>query len=106
MAKPVSLEEIQKSAPRNVSVSTSDIEISGTRLNQSRRKFFSIIPLTAGVIVTITYGEQAAVQNAGFVIGQYQSVTGSDDVNNPCWQGPIHVVASAAGTVSIVEVFE
>lgn len=104
--QPVTDAEIELSTPRTVSVSTTSTELSPTRLGRTRRTSFLIVPLTAGVTVTITKGEQDAVANQGYVLTQNQPYVEATSEGFLCYQGALQVVASSAGSVSIVEVFE
>lgn len=103
----VTEEEIELSAPQTLTVGTSDVEISATRLGKTRRTFFSIVPLTAGATITLTFGDSPAVANKGVVLSANQPYIETDDPGAPCYQGAIHAISSAPGSsVAIVERFE
>lgn len=102
----VTLEDIDGALPRTVSVSATAAELSATRLGRKRRTQIIIVPLTAGVTVTITKGDSTAVANAGIVLTANQAFVEADDGGFKCWQGAIQVVASGAGSVAINETFE
>lgn len=85
-------------------VGATEIEVSPTRLGRSRRVQFILTNLSA-VTVTLTKGDSAAVANKGIILAQNQTYIESDDGGYNCWQGAFRVVASGAGTVSIVESF-
>lgn len=106
MGKIIEYEEIDLSSPRTVSVSGTAAELSSSRLGLQRRTFFSIIPLTAGVTVTISFGDQTAVALQGISLIQNQPFSMSDSEEFKCWQGAIQVVASGAGNVAVTEIFE
>lgn len=107
MASPVTLSEIELSTPQLLAVSGTQTTLSASRLGKSRRTFLSIIPLTAGVEVTISFGEQDAIINAGLVLKQSQPFIQSLDVNERgVYQGEIKAIASNIGQVAFVEMFE
>jgi len=112
MAYIVQEKDIEPTTPSLLSVGATEVTLSATRLGRSRRSFFSIIPLTPGMSVTISYGEQTAVLNAGIPLIQNQplfaSLTGTNPAM-PCegvYQGEIKAIANIAGTVAFVEVFD
>lgn len=97
----------QQSGGSTVAVSGTSTEILGSRVGFSkRRKSFTIVPTTAGVIVTVVKGDVPAVALSGIVMQQYQIMTESSSEGYVCFQGPIQAVASAAGAVAISEDFE
>lgn len=106
MAHIVTYDEIDLSSPRTVSVSATSTTVSTSRLNLPRRTSFFLVPLTAGVTVTVTKGDGAAVANAGIVLIQNQAYLESDSEGFLCWQGAIQAIASGNGSVAVVEVFE
>lgn len=101
----VQLSEIELAAPRSVAVSSTEAEISPTRLGRTRRTSLFIVPTSAGVVVTISKGDLPAVQNAGYVLQQGQAYVEADGDNFNCYQGAVHAVSSAGGNIAIVEVF-
>ena len=107
MPRPVTNDEIELASPQLLSVSGTASTLSATRLGRAKRTFFSIIPVTAGVTVTIVFGEQIAVVNAGVPVGNGQAFTQSLDSNGRgVFQGAIQAIASGAGSVALTETFE
>ena len=98
--------EQQLANPRSVAVSAADVELAPDRQNKNRRVMISITPITAGVTVTVTYGDGAAVMNAGQVLQPNQTMVASSDAGSSCWQGAIHAIASGAGSCAVLEQFE
>jgi len=106
MAAVVEYNEIDLSAPRTVSVTATAAQLSNSRLGLPRRTSFSIIPLSAGVTVTVAKGDAPAVVNEGIVLIQNQAYIESDSDGYNCWQGAIQIVASGNGSVAVTEVFQ
>jgi hypothetical protein len=102
----VTFEDIQLGTPRIVDVSATAAQLSASRLGASARKIFYIVPLTAGVIVTISPVEQTATALKGFVLTQYQPYIEARSAGYEPYQGAWQVVASGAGQISVVEVFD
>lgn len=86
-----------------VSVSGTSVPIMSLVPSGAIRTQFAIIPLSAGVTVTIAKGDQAAVANAGIVLIQNQPYVEATDGGYICWQGPVQIVASGAGSVAVME---
>lgn len=103
---PVTDRDIEVSTPSTVSVSATASTLSATRLGRAPRSFFSIIPLSAGVTVTVTFGDSPAVANAGLVLSTNQPYLEAKGDNFIPYQGTINIVASGAGTVAYVERFD
>lgn len=112
MAYIVQNEDIENTTPQLLSVSGTASTLSNTRLGRARRTFFSIIPITAGVTVTIVLGDSAPVATQGIVLIQNQPFSQSldnDNLGEPCkgvFQGTIQAIASGAGQVAFVEIFD
>lgn len=106
MGSIVTIDDINGSNPRTVSVNVTSVELTPSRLAKNRRKQLIVTNLTAGVTVTITKGDGDAVANNGIVLSQNQSYIEATDSGFACYQGPYQVVASGAGTVAISEDFE
>lgn len=108
MADVVTYDEIERTAPRTVSISGTAIELSATRLGLKRRKSFVLVPTTAGVTATIIKGGEfgSGAVLAGIPLGANQLYGEADSDNFNCWQGPINVIASGAGAISISETFD
>ena len=103
---PVTDKEINSVTPELITVGASEVVLSDTRLGKSRRIFYSIVPVTAGVICTITFGDAPAVALTGLPLGQYQPLIDcAGDTYQP-YQGTIKCIASAGGQISIMERFE
>ena len=93
----------------SASVSGTDAEILPTRLGKSLRIGLTITPLTAGVTVNVSLGDSPATTTKGFQLqpGQVfnQSANNAQEATQTVWQGPVHAIATGAGTVAIVEQF-
>jgi len=72
----------------------------------TRRTAFTIVPLSAGVTVTVALGDVPAVADAGIVLSANQPYSESSDGGFECWQGAVQIVASGAGNVAIRETLE
>ena len=107
MAIPVELSDIENTSPQLLSVSGTASTLSQTRLGKAKRSFFSIIPITAGVTVTVVLGDSSPAVTQGIVLIQNQPFVQSLDINGKgVYQGPIQAIASGAGSVAFVELFE
>lgn len=107
MGLPVQLSEIENTAPQLLSVSGTASVLSATRLGRARRVFFSVIPITAGVTVTIVLGGSTPAVNQGIPLIQNQPFSQCLDVNGRgVFQGEIQAIASGAGQVAFTEIFE
>lgn len=89
-----------------VSVSGTSTELCATRLGRSRRVALVLTPLTAGVTVSISFGDQAAILNQGMILNQSQPYAEADSEGFNCWQGAIQAIASGAGSVAVLERYE
>lgn len=99
--------EIEKTTPQLLTVAATAITASATRLGLKRRSFFSIIPITAGVTVTVVFGDSIAVANQGIPLSANQPFSQSLDTNGRgVFQGTIQLIASGAGQVAFTETFE
>lgn len=101
----VTYDEIDLSSSRSVSVSGTEGELSPSRLGRKRRMQIVITPITAGVTIYVSKGDDAAAANKGIVLTANQSFVEADDQGFRSYQGQYRVVASGAGTVSVIEVF-
>ena len=103
---PVTDNDIESSTPSTISVSATASTLSATRLGKSPRSFFSIIPLTVGVTVTVTFGDAPAIANAGLVLGQNQPYLEVKSDEFMPYQGTINIVASGNGSVALLERYD
>jgi len=107
LAIPVENADIENTSPQLLSVSGTASVVSPTRLGKAKRSFFSLIPITAGVTVTLVLGDSAPAVNQGIVLIQNQFFLQSLDTNGKgVYQGNIQAIASGAGQVAVVELFE
>lgn len=107
LGQTVGYDDIDQSAPNYVSVSGTPSRVLSSRLGQSFRNFFSIVPTDPGISVTVTLGAPGAAANVGTVLVQNQPFSQSMDANGKgCYQGEIWVTASAAGHVAVQETIE
>lgn len=107
MPKPVTFEEIENSAPQLLSVSTTASTLSATRQSRAKRTFFSIIPITDGVTVTVFLGDGTPSANKGIPLIKNQVFSMSLDANEKgVYQGTIQAIASGSGQVAFTELFE
>ena len=111
MAYTVQDRDIELTTPQLVTVDVTEATLSASRLGLSMRSFFSIVPITAGVTVTVTFGDAPATANQGLPLIQSQPFSQSltnDDPEQPCkgvYQGTIKAIASGPGRVAFVEIF-
>jgi hypothetical protein len=89
-----------------VSVSATTAVICKEVVGNKKRTQVIITANTAGVTVTISKGETAAVATYGLPLQSGSSYVEATDGGFTCWQGAIQAVASGAGNVSIVETFD
>lgn len=107
MSRLVELSDIEPSTPQTVTVGATAVTLSEKRLGKTKRSFFSIVPITAGVTVTIVFGEGTAAVNAGLPLQAGQPFIQSLDINGRgVYQGDIQAIASGPGSVAFVEIFE
>lgn len=106
MTGTVTHQEIKLGVPSIVSVSATSQELLPSRLGRSHRKTFYIVPLTAGVIVTISPTETPAVATQGYVLSQYQPYLDVRSQGYDPYQGAWQVVASGNGSIAVVEVVD
>ena len=100
-------QDIERTTPQLLTVDVNPVTLSATRLGLTKRSFFSIIPITAGVTVTIVFGDSVPVADQGIVLVKNQVFSQSLDTNGAgVFQGTIQAIASGAGQVALVEVFE
>jgi hypothetical protein len=102
----VTYDELDRSAPQLVTVSATQQELSSSRLGKTRRTSFYLYPITAGLTVTLTKGDAAAVANTGYVLTTGVPFVETDSENFKSYQGAYHIVGSGAGQVALVEVFD
>ena len=58
----------------------------------------------AASIITISFGQYPAINNAGIVLRQYESFTDANDGAYECYQGQINALcADANGSLSVFE---
>lgn len=85
----------------SANVSTTSAQI--LNLATQRRTSFVITNTSATAVVSLNFGEGAAVANTGVVLQPTQSYGQSDDSAFSCYQGKIQAIASGSGTVAISE---
>lgn len=106
MARLVQFNDIDGTTPQLVSVNTT-ATLSASRLGLTRRIFFSVIPITAGVTATVVLGDGTPAANTGIPLIQNQPFSMADDASGAgCFQGPIQCVTSGAGQVAFTEIFD
>jgi hypothetical protein len=76
------------------------------RSGNLRRTQLIITSLTAGVTTTLAKGSVPAIANSGIILTQNGVWSEATDGGYICWQGEVQVVASAPGSISIVESFQ
>lgn len=95
--------------PRNdlVSVGTSSVTALQPCVAAGLRRTQMIITnSSAAAVVTIAKGDTAAIANKGIPLQPNGTYVEADDSGFRCWQGPVQVIASAAGgQVSVTESF-
>lgn len=107
MGQIVSFEDVDQSKPQKFAVSTTPALASGTRIGATKRSFISIIPITAGITVTVTLGAFGAIADQGVDLLTNQPFAQSLDSNGKgVYQGEVYLTASGAGFVSMQETFE
>lgn len=107
MAVPVTWEEIENTEPQLKSVTTAASTLSASRLGRAKRTFFSIIPLSAGITVTVVLGDGTATASTGIVLVKNQPFVQSLDSNGKgVFQGTIQAIADGSGSVAFTEIFE
>jgi hypothetical protein len=107
MATPVHESDIEPTNPQLLAVSATASTLSPTRIGRTKRSFFSVIPVTSGVTVTIVFGDSVAEVEKGIVLIQNQPFSQSLDINGRgVYQGTIQAIASGNGDVAFVETFE
>lgn len=107
MQRTVGYNDIDQSNPQYVAVSSTPTRILQSRLGESFRNFFSIVPITSGLTVSVILGPVNALANYGTPIITNQPFAQSMDVNGKgIYQGEIWVVASGNGYIAIQETFE
>lgn len=101
--------EKQAAGNRTVAVSATESELLQTRLAKSPRTMLAITPVTAGVTVYLSLGEQAAATNQGIPLSPnqpfVQSANNLQEALQTVWQGPVRVIATGAGSVAVTEMF-
>ena len=99
--------ENQAAGNSTKSVSGTESELLQTRLAKSPRMMLAITPVTAGVTIYLSLGEQAAALNQGIPLSPnqpfVQSANNVQEALQTVWQGPIHVIATGAGSVAVTE---
>lgn len=99
----------QDAGNKSVSVTGTEGELLQTRQSKTPRMMLSITPVTAGVTLFISLGEQTAALNTGQPLTANQPFTQSanslTEALQSVWQGSIRQIATGAGTVAIVEEF-
>lgn len=103
MAGIVTIKDIELGAPQLINVSATAAQLLPSRLGKTFRKSFYLVPLTAGVLVTIVPSEGSVVANTGYVLSQYQPFLDVRSEGYKPYQGEWKVVASGNGQVALVE---
>jgi len=57
-------------------------------------------------IITINFGAQQAIANAGIVLRQYESVSDSSETGYECFQGTITAICAVASATADLTIFE
>jgi len=98
------LQEITRS--EQLTVTTSSSIISPARQTLPKRKVLTVRNTSAAAtsIITISFGQNSAIANAGIVLRQYESFTDAQDGQYDPYQGQINAIcADANGLVSVFE---
>lgn len=101
----VTQEEIDATQNTSASVSGTEGEIIQSRLGKKRRTALVVTPVTAGVVVYLSLGDQIAALDKGIVLLTNQPMQDSDNGDYKCYQGAVRAIASGNGTVAITEKF-
>jgi len=88
---------------RNDSFSATTSSAEALPERAGRRLAFVITPVTAGVTIFIGKGPVAVATNTGIPVQVNQNYVESNSEGFQCWQGPIQILGSGAGTVAISE---
>lgn len=91
----------------NVTITTSSTKISDARNSVNPRIEMTLrnISSNSSDIITISLGNQPAINNNGIVLRQYEGVTITSNDYSPAWQGTINAI-STTGTASNLSVWE
>lgn len=98
------LQEITRA--ETVNVGATSIPVAPARLTTPNRKVIVIRnnSSNAADIITLNFGQNAAVSNAGLILRQYESFVDADDGGYQCYQDQINAIcATANGVVAIFE---
>jgi len=107
MSRPVRDADIDGTSPQLLAVSGTAVTLSDTRLGKARRIFLSIIPITAGITVTVVLGDISPAVGQGIQLSQTQPFVQSDDANGKgTFQGTVQAIASGGGYVAMTEIFQ
>lgn len=99
-----SLQEITRSDI--VLVGTANTIVSQPRNTTPKRKVITVRNTSAAAasIITISFGQNPAINNAGIVLRQYESFTDANDGGYECFQDQINAIcADANGQLSVFE---
>ena len=88
---------------RNTATAVSGTSTEVLPARWGKRSAFSITCVTAGVRISIFKGEDPAVLDQGLTKQTFDPFVESTDAGFQCWQGPIQVIASGAGSVAVSE---
>ncbi len=96
----------QGTANRLVTIGATSTEVvPAVSSSGMRRTQLIIVNSSAAANATIAKGEVSAVINQGILLLPNGSYVEATDGGYDCWQGAVQAIASAAGTLSIVESF-
>lgn len=98
------LQEITRN--ESVAVGTTSIVVAPARQTTPKRKVITIRNNSpnAADIITLSFGTNIAVANAGIILKQYESMTDANDGGYECYQDQISAIcATATGIIAIFE---
>jgi hypothetical protein len=98
------LQEITRN--ESVAVGVASIVVAPMRSTLPKRKVITIRNNSpnAADIITLSFGQNAAVANAGIILKQYESMTDANDGGYECYQDQISAIcATANGVLAIFE---
>lgn len=96
----------QSSSQSSVTISATSVEAVPVRAGILKRTQLIVTNTSAAAVATITKGNVVAVSGVGIQLQPNGTYVESTDGGYTCWQGPVQVVGTAAGTISVVESFD